>query len=176
MVQAAIIGALYVALTLFVAPLSFGAVQFRFAEALTILPVFTSAAIPGLTVGCLIANIIGSPFAVDAVFGTFATFLAAVLTRKTRNILLKSQPVLSTVFPVILNGIIVGLEICLFTFPQNSTQATFVGFSNISLTAFLTSCGWVMLGEFVCCCILGLLLYNSLKKTGVFDRSYFRTE
>lgn len=60
-VQAALIAAIYAALTYAVAPLSFGATQFRISEALTVLPVFTPAAIPGLAVGCIIANI-GSPY------------------------------------------------------------------------------------------------------------------
>ena len=57
--EAAVIGAIYVVLTLLFAPLSYGEIQIRFSEALTILPFFTPAAIPGLFVGCIIANLFG---------------------------------------------------------------------------------------------------------------------
>lgn len=78
----AVIAALYAVLTYVAAALNlaYGAVQFRFSEALTVLPVFTPAAIPGLALGCLIANL-GSPLGiVDWVFGTGATLIAAVGT------------------------------------------------------------------------------------------------
>ena len=80
-VQGALIAAVYAALTYAVAPLSFGATQFRISEALTILPVFTPAAIPGLAIGCVIANI-GSPFGpIDIVLGTLATLLSDLVQR-----------------------------------------------------------------------------------------------
>ena len=85
--QGAIIAALYVVLTLIFAPISFGAMQVRIAEALTILPLFTPAAIPGLFVGCLLANLIGGAVALDVVFGSIATLIGAVggwLLRKNR--------------------------------------------------------------------------------------------
>ena len=78
--QAAMIAALYAVLTYAAAAvnLAYGAVQFRFSETLTVLPVFTPAAIPGLAVGCFLANL-GSPLGlVDWIFGTGATLLAAV--------------------------------------------------------------------------------------------------
>ena len=62
LVQSAMIAAIYVVLTIVFAPISFGQIQFRIAEALTILPAFTPAAIPGLFVGCLIGNILGAQF------------------------------------------------------------------------------------------------------------------
>ena len=76
--QGAIIAAMYVALTLIFAPISFGAVQVRIAEVLTILPMFTPAAIPGLFIGCLIANGIGGGILLDVIFGSIATLLGAV--------------------------------------------------------------------------------------------------
>ena len=84
LVQAAVIAALYAALTLFLAPISFSGNQFRVAEALTLLPVITPAAIPGLAVGCIIGNITSPYGIVDIIFGTCATLLAAVCTRLTR--------------------------------------------------------------------------------------------
>lgn len=76
--EAGIIAALYTALCLLFAPFSFSVFQVRIAEALCILPYFTPAAIPGLTIGCLISNIIGSGNIFDIVFGTLATLLGAL--------------------------------------------------------------------------------------------------
>ena len=77
--EAAVIGAIYVVLTLLFAPLSYGEIQIRFSEALTILPFFTPAAIPGLFVGCIIANLFGGAIPVDIIFGSIATLIGAVL-------------------------------------------------------------------------------------------------
>jgi len=85
--QGALIAAVYVVLTVLFAPISFGAMQVRIAEALTILPLFTSAAIPGLFIGCILANLLGGAVALDVVFGSIATLLGAVggyLLRKNR--------------------------------------------------------------------------------------------
>ena len=76
----AVIAALYAALTLLLAPISFGPVQCRVAECLCILPLFTPYAIPGLFLGCLISNIIGSMGMFDIVFGSLTTLVAAILT------------------------------------------------------------------------------------------------
>ena len=77
--QSAAIAAIYVVLTVVFAPISFGAVQLRLAEALTILPMFTSAAIPGLFLGCILANILGGGIVWDVIFGSLATLIGAVL-------------------------------------------------------------------------------------------------
>ena len=152
-VQAALIAAIYAALTYAVAPLSFGATQFRISEALTVLPVFTPAAIPGLAIGCIIANI-GSPYGpIDILLGTVATVLAALATRLTRNIKIKNIPLLSFIFPTVFNGIIIGAEIMMFT----PGQAGIVG--------FFTSASGVALGEIVVCYTLGILLYIGLEKS-----------
>ena len=76
--QAAMIAAVYVVLTLVFAPFGFGQVQFRIAEALTILPMFTPAAIPGLFVGCLLGNILAGSILPDIIFGSLATLIGAV--------------------------------------------------------------------------------------------------
>ena len=83
----AAIAALYVVLTLVFAPISFGEIQVRFAEMLTILPLFTPAAIPGLFIGCLLGNILGGAIIWDTIFGSLATLVGAVvgyLLRKNR--------------------------------------------------------------------------------------------
>lgn len=158
LVQSALIAGIYVAVTYIANPISYGSVQFRISEALTVLPVLTPAAIPGLTIGCLIANL-GSPFGpIDIFCGTLATLLAAICTRMTRNILLRKLPLLSLIFPVLFNGIIVGAEIAFFL-PE--------GFSWL---AFLTSGASVALGELGVCYILGLPLYTGLNKSGVFKK------
>ena len=77
--QGAVIAALYVVLTMVFAPISFGPVQVRIAEALCIMPMFTPAAIPGLFIGCLIANLIGGGIMLDVIFGSLATLIGAVL-------------------------------------------------------------------------------------------------
>jgi len=79
MALGAIIAAMYVALTIIFAPISYGAVQVRIAEAFTILPLFTPAAIPGLFVGCLLANILGGAILWDIIFGSLATLIGAAL-------------------------------------------------------------------------------------------------
>lgn len=77
--QGAIIAAMYVALTRVFAPISYGAIQLRIAEMLTILPMFTSSAIPGLFIGCVLANLLGGAVLLDVVFGSLATLIGAAL-------------------------------------------------------------------------------------------------
>ena len=80
LVQAALIAAVYVVLTLVFAPFSYGEIQVRISEALTILPFFTPAAIPGLFVGCILANLLGGAIPLDIAFGSIATLIGAVFT------------------------------------------------------------------------------------------------
>ncbi|WP_444659182.1 QueT transporter family protein [Caproiciproducens sp. R2] len=154
--QGAMIGAIYMVLTLLaaLANLAYGPVQFRFSEALTILPVFTPAAVPGLAVGCLLANIWSGYGAADMVFGTLATLLAAVCTRMVRNIRIKNLPVLAPLPPVLFNAVIIGLEIAVL-----STE----GFS---WAGFWTAALSVGAGELVICYGLGLPLAAALQKAG----------
>ena len=80
--RGAIIAALYTALTVLLAPLSYGEVQIRFSEAFTLLPILMPEAVPALLVGCLLANILGGCTIFDIVFGSLATLLAALCTRR----------------------------------------------------------------------------------------------
>ena len=100
--QAAMIAAVYVALTVIFAPISFSEVQVRISEALTILPVFTPAAIPGLFIGCLIGNALGGAVIVDIIFGSLATLIGAIGTRMLRN-----NPYVAPLPPIIANVLIV---------------------------------------------------------------------
>ena len=99
----ALIAALYAALTLAFQPLSYGLAQLRISEAITVLPFFLPGpAVPGLTVGCLVANLIAGNGIYDVVFGTLATLIAAVATSKIKNRFLAPAPA------VIANALIVG--------------------------------------------------------------------
>ena len=145
MTQAAMIAAIYVVLTYIFAPFSFGDVQVRIAEALTILPVFTPAAIPGLFIGCLIGNILGGAILPDIVFGSIATLLGAVFTYLLRK---KSQ-FLCVLPPIISNVIIVPFVLRL-------------GYGiNLPIPFLMLTIG---IGEVISCGVLGLILYYALRK------------
>jgi uncharacterized membrane protein len=101
-VRAGLIAALYVALTVSLAPISYGPIQLRVSEALAVLPLFTPAAIPGLAIGVLLANWLGPIGPLDIVFGTLATLLGALGTRAIRR-----RPVLALACPVVANALIV---------------------------------------------------------------------
>lgn len=159
LVQAAFIAAVYAALTYFLEPISFSSAQLRVSEALTLLPVLTPAAIPGLTIGCIIANLTSPYGIVDIICGSVATLLAALCTRAARNIRIKNVPVVSASFPVLFNSIIVGAEISLM-----STD----GFS---LPVFAVTALSVAAGEAIACFILGLLLNGALERTKIFERN-----
>lgn len=116
-VQAAVIAAMYTALTYaqnFLLPgTTSAAVQFRVSEALNIFALFTPAAIPGLTIGCVLSNLynIGSGLPLDMIFGSLATLLATVCIYLLRNFKIKSYPLPAMLMPAVFNGIIVGWEI-----------------------------------------------------------------
>ncbi len=156
--QAAVIAALYVALTYISSALglAYNSVQFRLSEILTVLPVFTPAAIPGLTLGCFLANI-SSPFGIiDILCGTIATFLASIVTYAVRNITLKDMPVLATIPPVLFNAVIIGLE--LWYLEGKISEIFFI--SALQIAA----------GQSVMCIIAGLAFVRAVKKTRIFER------
>lgn len=99
----AVIAALYAALTLLLAPISYGNLQCRVSEAMTLLPMVMPAAVPGLFVGCLLANLLGGCTVWDIVFGSLATLIAAVGTYSLRK-----RPILAALCPIVSNGVIVG--------------------------------------------------------------------
>lgn len=159
LVHGAMIASIYAAATYLSAAfaIAYGPIQFRFSEALTILSVFTPAAVPGLTVGCIIGNIT-SPFgAWDIIFGSLATLLAALSARALRNIKFKGFPFLSLLMPVIFNALIVGAEITLLMPSQEA------GFS-----AFLIAALEVGTGELAVCLAGGIPLFYAVKKTKLF--------
>ena len=157
--QGAAIAAIYIVLTLIFAPISFGPVQFRISEALCVLPFFTPAAIPGLAIGCLVANLFGLLSGAnligvwDLVLGPLATLVAAFLTRALGSIRLKGLPILATLPPVLFNAAAVGWEL------------TFVLFE-FSWPLYGINALQVALGQFAACTICGLLLATALEKSG----------
>lgn len=137
--QGAMIAALYVVLCLVFEPISFGAIQCRIAEALTILPCFTPAAIPGVTIGCFISNLIGGGSYLDVIFGTLATLIGALGTYwLRRNVFLAPVP------PILSNTIIIPLVLRFAYF--DASPFYFLAFT-------------VGIGEVLSCGILGLMLY-----------------
>lgn len=161
-VTGALIAAIYVGLTYLsnIFGLAYGPIQLRVSEVMTILPVFTPAAIPGLTVGCFIANL-GSFNMLDMIFGSLATLLAALITYFLKDIKLWKLPILSMLSPVIINAIIIGLEITWFFMPEASF---FYG--------FLISAFEVGISELVVCVGLGIPFYLVVKKYRIFERKF----
>ena len=102
LVQAAMIAGIYVVLCYIFHPISFGAVQVRIAEVLTILPFFTPAAIPGVAIGCFLANLLTGCAVLDIVFGAIATLIGAIFTY-----LLRKNKYLAVLPPIISNTLIV---------------------------------------------------------------------
>ena len=143
--QAGAIAALYIALTVVFAPFSFGEIQVRIAEALTILPAFTAAALPGLYVGCLLGNILGGAVLPDVIFGSLATLLGALGTRVLRN----AHPFLAPVPPIVANVLIV---------PWVLKYAYAV---DLPIPFMMFSVG---AGEVISCGVLGMIFYFALKK------------
>lgn len=145
--RTAVIAAVYVAITQVVSPFAFHAVQVRVPEAMTVLPYLTPHAIPGLTVGVFIANTMGPLGIVDMVFGSLATLISALLTRKMPNKYLAPLP------PVLVNAVIVG------------------GYLNVILgiedgPVLLTMMA-VGVGQLISCYALGLPLLAAIERTPV---------
>ncbi len=114
-VNGAVIAAIYAALTYLsnIFGLAYGPIQLRLSEVMCILPIFTPAAVPGLAVGCFIANM-GSFNVADLLFGSIASLGAAWLTYALREKTVKGFPVFSFLPPVIVNALVIGFEIAVF--------------------------------------------------------------
>lgn len=166
--QVAIIAGLYAVLTFVAAAvnLAYGPIQFRFSEALTILPVFTPAAVPGLAIGCLISNLVSPLGVIDWVLGTLATLLAAITARAVRKIRIWDIPVLSPLMPVIFNAFIIGFEIAALS------ETGVFALSNVTMTVFWTQALSVGIGELVVCYALGVPLYLAIHRTGLEKKMF----
>ena len=147
LVRCAVIAAVYVVVCLVLAPFSYGAVQVRVAEALCLLPVFGAEYIVGVTLGCFLANLIGSTV-IDVVFGTLATLMACLVTYKLRNVRIKGLAIPASLPPVVFNMIIVGaFEITVF-------------FSDGAPAFNAVTVG---IGEIISCTVLGVALVKLIE-------------
>lgn len=163
-VHAAVLAALYVVLTyaqnLLLPGTTSMAIQFRASEALCIFAFFTPAAIPGLTVGCLIFNISNAAaLPIDWLAGTLATLLATLAMYFLRNVKIKSIPFLGLLMPALFNAPIVGAEL-----------AFYLSENGFTLTAFGINALYVFIGEAAVLLVLGTLLYVALTKKGLYKR------
>lgn len=151
LVQAALIAALYVVLTDLANRLGLAsqAVQIRFSEALTILPFFTPAAIPGLFIGCILANLLTGSIIWDIIFGSFATLLGAIGTYAIGKFPSKAKKWLTPLPPIIANTLIIPWILSLAYQLDGS------------IPYFMLTVG---AGELISCGILGMLLLLALEK------------
>lgn len=144
------IAAIYTLLTILFAPFSYGMIQVRVSEMLMVLPYFTVAAVPGLFVGCLIANIYGGLGLPDIVFGSLATLLSALAVRRMPSKYLVPLP------PVVINALVIGFVLHYVL--------------NVPLLAAMA---WVAAGQVVACYGLGLPFLLYLEKRGyILDPPY----
>lgn len=166
-VQTAIIAAIYAALTyaqgILLPGSTTAAVQFRVSEALNVFALFTPAAIPGLTIGCVIANLysIGQGLPLDMIFGSVATLCATTCIWLLRKVKVLGYPLPAMLMPAVWNGIIVGWEIEFF-FVDGPFKSV----------GFLANGSFVALGEIVVMLVLGSALYYAFEKRGLKDKLF----
>lgn len=161
LVRCAVIAAVYVVVCLVLAPFSYGAVQVRVAEALCLLPVFGAEYIVGVTLGCFLANLLGSTV-VDVVFGTLATLLACLVTYKLRDIRVKGLAIPASLPPVVFNMIIVGAFEITFFFSDGAPTATLAVFNAVT----------VGIGELISCTILGVALVKLIESNAGLNKIF----
>lgn len=182
-VRAGMIAAVYAAATLvtvmFLGSLAWGPIQFRVSEALCILSLFTPAAVPGLTLGCAIANIANIALSgtgmlgmLDVVFGSLATFIGASITWKLRR-----RPVLALMGPVLANALIVPAYLPLLLQGIGFYTIPFTAISLDGTYSLMYLFGLVTtgLGEAVIMYLLGYPLARSLAKTSIIKRELAQT-
>ena len=148
--HAALIAAIYAALTIWLAPISFARQQVRVAEALCVLPAFMPAAVPGLFVGCLVANIVSVFGLPDIIFGSLATLISAALTRRIARLVSERgvvfQALLIPLPAVVVNTLIIGAMLSVLTG-----------------VAFAAAALGVLAGQALSCYGLGAPLYLALR-------------
>ncbi len=151
-----VIAAAYAALTLVASALNlaYGPVQFRFSEALTVLPFLFPGTWPGIFVGCLVANLLSPYGPLDIVIGSLASLLAAVLTEKTDRAWLAPLP------PVLCNMVLVGGMLAWYE----------VGFTAQFPALFAVNALWVGIGEAAVCYVLGILLLRAVPRVSYLRR------
>ena len=157
----AMIAAVYTALVMVLPWLSYGPVQVRIAEALTILPVFTPIAVWGVGLGCFIANLVGwltgaNPLgAIDTIVGTAASVIAGIISYRLRHIRHWGLPILSALSPVVVNALIIGAQLSIII-SGSLNPVVFAGYA-LSVGA----------GQMVACVGLGLPLFKALERTNL---------
>ena len=149
--RSAVIAALYVLLTFVFQAISFGAVQFRVSEAMMLLPLISLDAVPGLFIGCLLANILGGAVWFDVLLGALASLLAALAVYR-----LKKHPLIAAAMPALFNGLIVG-PVVYFAYVRAPGAA-------ISYPVLFSSMASVAVGEIAVCYVLGLLMIRALRR------------
>lgn len=163
----AMIAAVYTAMALALPILSFSQIQIRFAEILCLLPLLSKRSIYGLVLGCFITNLLGAMMGInilgylDAIVGTSATLFAALLTYQFRNVKWFGLPVLSSLMPVLMNGIIIGAELAFVFMPET----LLLGWAINGL--------YVAAGEFIAVTVIGLTVYKMLENRNLLDRFRF---
>ncbi|WP_026887930.1 QueT transporter family protein [Clostridium beijerinckii] len=154
LVKTAIIAALYAVITLVLAPISYGPIQFRVSEIMVLLAFFDPFYIVGLTLGCFIANILGPNGLADIIFGTLATFISVYAVSITERFVKskKTSLIIASLWPTIFNGVIIGWMLnYIYQFP------------------LVLSIGEVAIGEFVVVTIVGVPIVRFLQnKYGSF--------
>ena len=161
LVRCAVIAAVYVVLCLALAPFSYGAVQVRIAEALCLLPVFGVEYIVGVTLGCFLANLLGSTV-IDVVFGTLATLLACLVTYKLRNVRVKGLAIPASLPPVVFNMLIVGAFEITFFFSDTAPTAALAAFNAVA----------VGIGEIISCTVVGVALVKLVESNEGLKRIF----
>lgn len=164
LVLTAMVAALYTAVSLALAPLSFGIVQIRFSEALGLLAVLSPIGAYGVILGCLLTNLIGvmmgTTLAPDVIFGTLATAIAAGMSYQLRGVRIKGLALPSSIPPILVNAGIVGLELtCFYS-------------DGFTMEIFLINALSVGLGQVIPCAVLGVLLVYVLEKSTLSNRLF----
>ena len=156
----AMIAAIYTALCLALGSFSYGPVQIRVAEALTLLPVFSPVAVWGVTLGCALSNLFGFITGMnilgylDILFGTIATLVAAIVSRRLRNMRFFGLPILAAFPPILLNALVIGAEL------------TWLETGYLMPQVFLVNALNVGAGQAVSCLLVGLPMVWALERSG----------
>ena len=161
LVRAAMVAAIYVVLCLVLAPFSYGAVQVRLAEMLCLLPVFGAEYIVAVTLGCFLANLLGSTL-VEVVFGTAATLVACLVTYAVRKVRVGGLAIPAAVPPIVSNAVIVGALELTFFLPGVTGTAALAAWNALT----------VGIGEVVSCGILGVALVKLIESNAGLRRLF----
>lgn len=159
-VRGGLIAAIYAALCLLLHPFAYGAVQIRVSEALTLLPILTPDAVWGVTLGCLLSNILSfSPL--DMIFGTLATLAAALATRRLAKVRFRGLPLAAALPPILVNAVVIGAEVTLFFTPEAASVGLFL-FNMLTVGA----------GQTVSCLLLGVPLVSVIEKNTALKKIF----